>query len=50
MFYCFKKRLLIFCKGTVLTGDIRHTPTQMEAFVLAGDLCRLPVLCICVGG
>jgi hypothetical protein len=34
-------------KCTILTGDIRHPPAQMEAFVLAGVLCRPPALCLC---
>jgi hypothetical protein len=34
-------------KCTILAGDIRHPPVQMEAFVLAGALCRPPALCIC---
>jgi hypothetical protein len=44
------KRDCWFCKGTMLAGDIRHPPAKMLPFVLAGALCRLPVLCICAGG
>jgi hypothetical protein len=34
-------------KCTILAGDIRHPPAQMEAFVLAGVLCCPPALCLC---
>jgi hypothetical protein len=34
-------------KCTILAGDIRHPPAQMEAFVLAGALCRPPALWLC---
>jgi hypothetical protein len=33
--------------GTILAGDIMHPPAQMEAFALAGALCRPPTLCLC---
>jgi hypothetical protein len=41
---------LLILQNTVLAGDIRHPPAQMEASVLAGALCCPPVLCICAGG
>jgi hypothetical protein len=34
-------------KCTILAGDIRHPPAQMEAFVLTGALCRPLALWLC---
>jgi hypothetical protein len=34
-------------KCTILAGDIRQPPAQMEAFVLAAALCHPSALCLC---